>query len=216
MPRTVIDYSKCVIYKIVCKDLNEPYCYVGHTTNFTRRKNEHKRRHKNENVRDYSMKVYQKIRETGGWQNWEMIVIDEFKDCENPNQARAREREWVERLGNLNTNIPCRTNREYYIDNSEVIAEKSKKYQAINSVKISEQRKKFRVANSEKLKELHREYYATNCDKLKEKHKEYYIKNSVKLLERTECSCGSIVVKCSLKRHQKSKKHLTFIQNTTE
>ena len=32
MPRKVVDYSKTVIYKIVCKDLNITELYVGHTT----------------------------------------------------------------------------------------------------------------------------------------------------------------------------------------
>ena len=98
MPRTVIDYSKCIIYKIVCKDLNETYCYVGHTTNFTRRKCQHKSACINENNKSYNFKVYQKIRETGGWDNWEMIVIEEYKDCENSYQAKAKEREWIEKL----------------------------------------------------------------------------------------------------------------------
>jgi hypothetical protein len=38
MPKTIIDYSKCVMYKIVCNDLEITDIYVGHTTNFTRRK----------------------------------------------------------------------------------------------------------------------------------------------------------------------------------
>ena len=42
MPRKVVDYSKTVIYKIVCKDLNITELYVVHTTDFTRRKCEHK------------------------------------------------------------------------------------------------------------------------------------------------------------------------------
>jgi len=40
MPKNV-DYSKVVIYKIVYKDLDIKECYVGHTTNFTKRKCTH-------------------------------------------------------------------------------------------------------------------------------------------------------------------------------
>jgi len=32
MPRTPVDYSKTIIYKIVCKDLSIVDLYVGHTT----------------------------------------------------------------------------------------------------------------------------------------------------------------------------------------
>ena len=37
MPKLPIDYSKTIIYKIICCDLNIKDCYVGHTTDFTRR-----------------------------------------------------------------------------------------------------------------------------------------------------------------------------------
>jgi hypothetical protein len=35
MPKTNIDYSNSIVYKIVCNDLNILFCYVGSTTNFT-------------------------------------------------------------------------------------------------------------------------------------------------------------------------------------
>ena len=42
MPKVDIDYSNTIIYKIHCKDSNVNEIYVGHTTNFTKRKNQHK------------------------------------------------------------------------------------------------------------------------------------------------------------------------------
>jgi predicted GIY-YIG superfamily endonuclease len=42
MPKTQIDYSKTIMYKIVPKDLNNNYIYVGSTTDFTKRKYTHK------------------------------------------------------------------------------------------------------------------------------------------------------------------------------
>ena len=42
MPRKPIDYRHTHFYKIVCKDLNIKDCYVGHTTDFTKRKYQHK------------------------------------------------------------------------------------------------------------------------------------------------------------------------------
>ena len=42
MPKVEIDYSKTIIYKLCCKDINITDIYVGHTTNFIKRKNEHK------------------------------------------------------------------------------------------------------------------------------------------------------------------------------
>ena len=41
MPQKEVDYSKTVIYKIVCNDPLITDCYVGRTTNFTKRKLQH-------------------------------------------------------------------------------------------------------------------------------------------------------------------------------
>ena len=40
MPKTPMDYSKCCIYKIEHIE-NESLVYVGHTTNFNKRKGHH-------------------------------------------------------------------------------------------------------------------------------------------------------------------------------
>ena len=42
MPKKIIDFSKTIIYKIVCNDLIITDVYVGHTTNFINRKAKHK------------------------------------------------------------------------------------------------------------------------------------------------------------------------------
>ena len=42
MPRKPIDYSKTIIYKIVCKNPEIKHLYVGHTTDITTRKRLHK------------------------------------------------------------------------------------------------------------------------------------------------------------------------------
>ena len=42
MPRKPIDYTNTHFYRIVCKDTSINDCYIGHTTDFKRRKSEHK------------------------------------------------------------------------------------------------------------------------------------------------------------------------------
>ena len=42
MPKTNIIYNNTIIYKIVCNDLNIKDLYVGHTTDFTKRKYKHR------------------------------------------------------------------------------------------------------------------------------------------------------------------------------
>ena len=66
------DYSKTIIYKLINYDYPE-LVYVGSTTNFTKRKQQHKSRCLNSNEKNYNLKVYVSIREYGVWENWNMI-----------------------------------------------------------------------------------------------------------------------------------------------
>ena len=70
------DYSKTIIYRIVCKDANITDCYIGHTTNMVKRRQYHKGSCNNENDKHYNLKVYQFIRNNGGWDNGQMIEIE--------------------------------------------------------------------------------------------------------------------------------------------
>ena len=61
MPKKPIDYSKCCIYKIEHIE-NESIVYVGHTTNFDKRKGDHKKNSKNDTGKAFYLKLYQMIR----------------------------------------------------------------------------------------------------------------------------------------------------------
>ena len=74
MPRKEIDYSKAVIYKIQHQDKPE-LLYVGSTTDFPKRKSSHKQRTNNVMDERYNLKVYQMIRENGGWECFKIIII---------------------------------------------------------------------------------------------------------------------------------------------
>lgn len=97
MPRLPIDYSKTVIYKIQHFD-NKELLYVGHTTDFTKRQHNHKNRCKYN-----QMKIYQIIRENGGWERFNMDMVEEYP-CENRLQACFREEEVIRDLkANMNS-----------------------------------------------------------------------------------------------------------------
>ena len=81
MPKTIIDYSKTQIYKIINNDCPE-LVYVGSTTNFTKRKQQHKAATVNSNSPKYNRKLYVSIRDNSGWDNWKMIVICDYS-CNN-------------------------------------------------------------------------------------------------------------------------------------
>lgn len=190
MPKTPVDFSNTIIYKIVCKDINIKNCYVGHTTNFVKRKCCHKSLCNNENDKWYNLYVYKFIRENGNWDNWEMIMVEQFA-CSNLLEATKRERYWIEQLNaDLNRVIPTRTKEEYYEQNKEIIFEKQKEY---------------KEQNKETISKINKKYYEANKDKIREKNK-----------TKIECECGGCYTYPSKSRHFKSKKHQEYLLNKEE
>jgi hypothetical protein len=142
MPKQFIDYTKTIIYKICCNDLNITDIYIGHTTNFIKRKAHHKSNCNNPNSKSYNFKIYNIIRQNGGFENWSMIEIEKFQDCNDINEASAKERYYYELLNaKLNTNCPGRNkteyNKEYNKDNKDNIQKNSKNYYENNKNKIN-------------------------------------------------------------------------------
>ena len=93
MAKVEIDYSNTIIYKITCKNAVINDVYVGHTTNFVQRKQAHKYSCINTKSYSYASKLYETIRNNGGWDNWVMEIIN-FYNCANQYEARAKEQEY--------------------------------------------------------------------------------------------------------------------------
>ena len=112
MPLNKIMYDKTHFYKIVCRDLNIKDCYVGHTTNFRTRKNQHKTTCNSPLNKSHNFPVYKFIRENYGWDNFDMILIETLS-CENKLEAEKIERRFIEELNcTLNAQMPFRTKEE--------------------------------------------------------------------------------------------------------
>jgi hypothetical protein len=169
MPKTPMDYSNCCIYKIEHID-DETLLYVGHTTNFSKRKGEHKNRCNNENANStYNLKLYQMIRKNGGFEMFKMIEVEKYP-CKDRREAGRREDEIMTELkASMNMIRASRTQKQYYEDNKEKIKEYHKEYYEDNKEKIKE----YCENNKEKIKEYHKEYCEKNKEKIKEYKKEY-------------------------------------------
>jgi len=177
----MVNYGKAMIYKIVPKD-NNNYCYIGSTCDFKSRKNQHKSMCNNPNSKGYTNSLYKHIRDNGGWDAFEMILI-EYYPCETKLELLKRERKCKELYNdNLGCIFPTRTKKEYQQDNKERIEEYRQKYLEKNKEKIAEQRKEYYEANKK-----------TILEKLKEK------------IECPICKC--YIRKDSFKEHTRSKKH---------
>jgi len=98
MPKVEIDYSNTIFYKIFCKDTTIKELYVGLTTNFVQRRHAHKQSCKNEKAMNHNCKLYNAIRNAGGWENWQMEIIA-FHNCKDSYEAHKKEQEYFETLG---------------------------------------------------------------------------------------------------------------------
>ena len=192
MPKNIIDYSKGVIYEIVCRDINIPNKYAGSTCNFKGRKRGHKSSCNTETNKSFNCNVYQFIREHGGWDNWQMLQICEYP-CENKHELLLAERKHIEQNKcSLNQVIPQRTKHEYFDANRDKFNTLRRENYNNNKVELVIKQKTYREKNIDKL-----QIYRENS-KLKQQEK--YI-----------CECGSEIRVYETNRHYRSQKHCQFI-----
>ena len=184
-------YENSIIYKIKHnEDYDDKTIYVGSTSNFKNRKNQHKCNCNNEKNIKYNYTVYQYIRDNGGWEQFVMIPIEQYP-CNNKDELKIKERHHIDLLKpTLNKNIPGRTAKEYY----------KNYYHYYND-------------NKQKLKEYQKERYENN----KKYYKNYYEANreqiNEKVKEKVICDhCGCELRRDTLKRHQKTKKCINFVK----
>ena len=147
MPKIPIDYSNTVIYKLVCKDVNITEIYVGHTTNLVKRKYCHKYDCYNPNRKNHNSNLYTFIRDNGGFEYWDSIVIEQYP-CNNVMEACERERYWIEKLNaSLNMCIPVRTYSE------------RQKYRETYRIEHKDAQKVYRINNKDAIQRYHQERY---------------------------------------------------------
>ena len=237
MPKTQTDYSNTIIYKICCKNLSIDDIYIGHTTNFIIRKNQHKTSCYNINDKKYNQYVYKFIRNNGGWDNWSMIQIQEH-NCKNKREAEATEHFWIEQLAaKLNSNKPyamCKEEpqlykhcwyeekkdyilqkaKEHYEENKEQKIEYQKQYAKENSEIICEKKKEYREKNKEKLAEQKKIYRAEHKEEIKQMLSKWCEANKEKLKEKrselVNCECGNQYTFGNKNRHLQSKIHTEY------
>ena len=221
------NYANSCIYKLLKQDdYDNKNIYIGSTTNFRGRKNCHKNSCITDNPK-YNIKVYQFIRDNGGWEQWTMIQLEAFP-CETKKELETRERYWIEQMKPvLNCMIPTRTKKEWQTYNKEKIQKQRKYYRDNNKEKITEISKIYRENNKEQIYKTNKQYYENNKEinlekakiyreNNKEKGKEYRENNKEKIQNRAQqnitCECGCILYKKLLNRHKKTQKHIKLME----
>ena len=190
------NYQNAMIYKLCCNDLNITDIYIGSTVCFRKRKWQHKHSCNNINDKNYNLKLYKFIRDNGGFENWDMVLVANTP-CNSKLQLSKHERHYYEKLNaTLNSYCPGRTKKEWLEKNKDIIKIKEKKYVE---------------ANKEIIKIKKKEYYKANKEIKKIKSKIYYHQNKIKIKEKASIKincplCGTLGAISRLKRHQKTLK----------
>ena len=77
------------VYKIVCKDPTITEFYIGSTNNLYNREATHKSNCKHLNC--YSKGLYMFIKNNGGWNNWEIVVLQETPNYNKNNRLKLEQ-----------------------------------------------------------------------------------------------------------------------------
>ena len=189
------DYQKCMMYKLICDD-DPTFLYIGNTTNWNRRKSEHKSSSLND-----TRKAYTRIRELGGWGNIKMVWIEDYP-CNNKREGEAREQHWMDTLkSNMNTHRAFITEEQ----KQEYDKERLKEHYENNKETIAEKNKERYENNKEAVLEYQKEYYEANKEAIISKRQTKY-----------NCECSGRYTHQHKAEHFRSKKHQDWLLKCVE
>jgi hypothetical protein len=219
MPKQAIDYSKTIIYKIE-HTIDKSLLYVGHTTDYTKRKYGHKTSCICEKSKVYHLKVYQMIRDNGGWNMFQMLEIKKFP-CQDSKEACAEEeRVRVELKATMNDVRAFvfekeKEKKEYRETHKKEKQEQDREYREANQEKIKANKKQYHIDNRERLNAKSQAYLEEHRDEINEQKRNHYQEIKDKRHEKNKiqiiCECGMTYTQCNKARHLKTQFHLDNI-----
>ena len=184
------------IYKVQCRVTGK--VYIGRTTIEIERamKNQIKLFEK------YSLnntKRYLSIFEVLAYNAYNVTILDEVRHLTNDEAFRKLHRKYLEQHDDVaNKQLPARTMKEYRRDNNDYY-------------------KQYRQVNRDYFRRYHKKYYENNKEKLSNYTKEYRRRNYHLISQKLPCYvCGIECSKKSFTQHQKSKRHLTLLDQLNQ
>lgn len=179
------NYQDSKIYKIVnVNNLNDDYVYVGSTTQLL---SQRIAEHRSDSLKKPSRKLYQHIIGNGGWDNFKIILIEDFP-CESKEQLVARENLWQKQMNSIRSGLNminsvfdveahkvnrAQSMKRYYENNKDKLKELKKQYYEINKNKINEQKKEHYELNRDTIKQQVKRYRENNKDTTRQRNRKY-------------------------------------------
>ena len=127
------------IYEIKSNDKSITGTYIGSCWNMKKRLKSHKDYCNNKNNKDYNYPLYRYIRENGGFDNFEMTIIDS-SECEDELELHCAEQFYIDLSGGI----------EYLLNDRDALMDKQK-------------RKEKQYENKQRNKDTKR-FYCEPCD----------------------------------------------------
>jgi hypothetical protein len=212
------------IYKLVSNIQGDTNIYVGSTKGTLRLR---KSAHKTTAKKNPNRPVYKYFNNVG-WDNVSIILV-ELVEFNTREELLARERHWIDLMGNLNKQKPLQDDRYRRKLYAQTDKEKKRKSDYAKSERGKKQVAEY--AKTDKSKQYHKEYYINNVERIKQAKldyadtekgkqwaKEYYNINRDKMKEKNRiankvihlCDCGNSGLLVNKIRHNKSIKHLKY------
>jgi len=188
-----MNYQKGKIYKIMSNMGDK--IYIGSTTKeylsqrMTAHRYDYKRWKEEKKSKILSFDIFDEY----GVENCKIILL-ELCPCNTKDELIARESHYIRTLTCVNKVIPDRTKQEY-----------QKEYRLNNRELVSEKRKEYNTQNKEAISKQGKEYREINKENIREKQKQPF-----------NCECGITCRIDSKPKHLRTKKHLDFITSKSQ
>ena len=191
--------------------------YVGSTTqSLSKRMQTHRGNMYSEKCWNY--RLYQKMRDIGK-EHFYIELIEKY-ECDDIEELRKKEGEWIRKIGTLNQLVAGRTKQENYIENRDRILAEQREYNKNRKEEIKEYNKKRREDKREELSEQQKVKYQNKKEHYKQKSSENYYNNKEAIREKMNakcaCECGVIYSYGNRLRHFNSKHHQNFLNNNID
>lgn len=198
--------------------------YIGSTTQtLCQRMAEHRSRVKN-NIKPHYL-LYQKMKELGV-ENFYIELVEECP-CDNLEQLRKKEGEYIRTMGTLNRIISGRTDKEYQIDNKEKIKTNKQVYHQNNKDKLNKRSNDYYYDNKDDLLQARAEVIECECGvgftkqhKLRHLdsafHKQYLETGEKYRPKGEQCECGGFYTRANKAVHSKTQQHQAYLNQQNE
>lgn len=198
----------CVVYGLRKKE-TETILYVGSSKVFKERKQGHKGKCFNPKYKEYNYPIYNHIRENGGWEVFEFIILETIEDVLT---KRIREQFWINKYG---INNLLNTYNAYITE--EENDERMKAYNLKHKKEILKKKKEHYELKKEEILKQCKTYREEHKEEIAERAKANRIKNAEKIRafksRKVMCDCGIIYTHSHKARHYRTKRHLSFYDN---